>query len=82
MPVIKGDKELVGILSWNDVSQLFENGKATNASVRSLMKTDLITIDQDSRVDDAKVLMEKHKIHSLPVVRDSKLVGILTSNDL
>jgi CBS domain-containing protein len=82
MPVIKGDKELVGILSWNDVSQLFENGKATNASVRSLMKTDLITIDQDSRVDDAKALMEKHKIHSLPVVRESKLVGILTSNDL
>jgi CBS domain-containing protein len=82
MPVIKGDKELMGILSWNDVSALFENGNATNATVKSLMNTDLITIDQDSTVDEAKVLMEKHHIHSLPVVRESKLVGLLTSNDL
>ncbi|MCL6261441.1 CBS domain-containing protein [Aquiflexum sp. TKW24L] len=82
MPVIKADKELLGILSWVDVEVLFENGDSTSATVKSLMKTELITIDQDSTVDDAKALMEKHKIRSLPVVRDNKLVGILTSNDL
>jgi CBS domain-containing protein len=82
MPVIKGDKDLMGILSWVDVELLFEKGDATNATVKSLMKTELITIDQDSTVDDAKALMEKHKIRALPVVRNNKLVGILTSNDL
>ncbi|MCH6200453.1 CBS domain-containing protein [Aquiflexum sp. LQ15W] len=82
MPVIKGDKELLGILSWVDVQLLFENGNATQATVKSLMKTELITIGQDSTVDEAKELMDRHKIHALPVVRENKLIGILTSNDL
>ncbi len=82
MPVIKGDRELLGILSWKDVSALFESGNATNATVMSLMKTDLITIGQDSTVDAAKELMALHDIHALPVVKENKLVGILTSNDL
>jgi predicted transcriptional regulator len=82
MPVIKGDKELLGILSWVDVQLLFEKGNATQATVKSLMKTELITIGQDSTVDEAKELMDRHKIHALPVVRENKLIGILTSNDL
>ena len=82
MPVIKREKELVGILSWTDVKLLFEKGNATNATVKSLMKTELITIGQDSTMDEARELMEKHNIHALPVVRGNKLIGILTSNDL
>lgn len=82
MPVIKGDRELLGILSWIDVRLLFENGNATQATVKSLMKTGLITIGQDCTVDEAKELMAIHKIHALPVVRKNKLIGILTSNDL
>jgi CBS domain-containing protein/gamma-glutamyl:cysteine ligase YbdK (ATP-grasp superfamily) len=82
MPVIKANKELLGMLSWTDVKLLFENGNATNATVKSLMKTKLITIGQDSTMDKAKELMEQHDVNALPVVRENKLVGILTSNDL
>lgn len=82
MPVIKGDKELIGILSWVDIEKIFESGNSTEATVKSLMKTELITISQDSTVDEAKDLMARHHIRALPVVRNSKLVGILTSNDL
>ena len=47
-----------------------------------MMKTDLITVNADTPLDEAKSLMEENNIHCLPVVSGAKLVGIITSNDI
>jgi CBS domain-containing protein/gamma-glutamyl:cysteine ligase YbdK (ATP-grasp superfamily) len=82
MPVIKGDKELVGILSWKDLIPYLDSDEIKSIAVQKLMKTDLITITQDKSVDEAKELMHSHHFNSLPVVKDNKLVGIVTSKDV
>lgn len=82
MPVIKGDNELVGILSWSDLIPYFDSEEIKSIAVKKLMKTDLITITQDKNVDEAKELMKFHNFNSLPVVKDNKLVGIVTSKDV
>ncbi|WP_194973192.1 CBS domain-containing protein [Aquiflexum lacus] len=82
MPVIRGDKELVGILSWKDLVPYFDSDEIKSIAVKKLMKTDLITISQDKNVDEAKELMKYHGFNSLPVVKDKKLVGIITSKDI
>jgi len=41
-----------------------------------------ITIEEDKDVKDAILLMIKHNISGLPVVKKSKLVGIITKSDI
>jgi CBS domain-containing protein len=82
MPVINGDRELIGLISWADVKDYLETPKKLNDSVNSVMKTDIITINEYTSADEAKSLMEKHKIGSLPVVNQDKLIGLITRNDL
>lgn len=82
LPVIRGDKELVGILSWKDLIPYLESGEIKSTAVQKLMKTNIITISQEKNVDEARELMKSNNFNSLPVVKESKLVGIVTSKDV
>ena len=46
------------------------------------MKRTIQTIRQDALIEDALTIMRTQKITSLPVVRDNRLVGIITRNDM
>ena len=82
MPVIDHAKNLVGLLSWSDVKLHLNEIEQSTKSVEHFMKEKLITVDQHTSLDEAKALMDKHKISCLPVVRHNKLIGIITSKDI
>ncbi|MDR0454849.1 MAG: IMP dehydrogenase [Deferribacteraceae bacterium] len=46
------------------------------------MIVDPITIEPDKTVGEALALMSKYKISGIPVIKGSKLIGILTNRDL
>ena len=46
------------------------------------MTTDLVNIDADATLDQVVELMEKHQIKRLPVMRDGKMVGIVSRANL
>jgi len=48
----------------------------------ALIIRDVITVSPEDTVGQALALMEKHNISGLPVVDDSKLVGIVTGRDV
>ena len=51
--------------------------------VSDLMSKDLIYVNPETSVTDARALMTKEKVNKLPVLdRDNRLVGIVTKNDL
>ena len=50
--------------------------------VRELMSTDLVTLTEDGTLAHAQRCMARGRIRHLPVVRDGKLVGLLTHRDL
>ena len=81
MPVINSKKDLIGLLSWTDIKNHINEIEESTKSVQNYMKEKLITISKERSVDDAKKLMEMNNINCLPVVKGTKLVGILTSND-
>ena len=81
MPVISKDRELVGLISWTDVKAYLDAPKNQNDSVGKLMKTNITTVDEYTSVSEAKQLMEDSAIGSLPVVKNKKLVGLITRND-
>jgi acetoin utilization protein AcuB len=93
LPVIKKDR-LVGIVTDRDVKR-YSASEATTLQVhelqyllskqkiKSLMRTDPITIRFDSTLDEAAALLLENRISSLPVVAGSnELVGILTQSDI
>ncbi len=53
-----------------------------NKKVKEIMTTDVITTTSDIDVVYAFEKLMKHKISSLPVVEDDKLIGIITATDV
>jgi len=50
--------------------------------VKGWMTTDVITITEDTSVMKASQIMKEHDIRRLPVMRDGKLVGMVSDRDL
>ncbi len=56
--------------------------KLTASKVKDVMTREVITIGEEARIEEAARLMAKHGINRLPVVKDGKLVGIVTRADV
>jgi acetoin utilization protein AcuB len=50
--------------------------------VRDFMTTDLTTLREDETLLDAALIFARSTLRHLPIVRDNKLVGIVTERDL
>ena len=50
--------------------------------VRSRMTPDVFTVSPDTTIADALNITRSHRIRHLPVVRDGRLVGLVTDRDL
>lgn len=49
--------------------------------IDEIMSSAVVSIDENSRLADAVALMEKHGVKRLPVVRDGRVVGIVSRAD-
>jgi CBS domain-containing protein len=80
-------QHLVGLVTYRDViSYLSEHGEAGSGrdalAVRHIMQRNPLTIPPETTTRDAIRLMRANEIAMLPVVRDEKLVGVVTERDL
>lgn len=50
--------------------------------LRDIMSTDLITIAHDAYVYEAMLLMLRHNVHHLPLVRRHKITGVVALSDI
>jgi IMP dehydrogenase len=79
IPVIKEDNILVGIVTNRDLR--FENQMTKKIS--EIMTTKLITTDQETDLNTAADILQKHKIEKLPIVNEkNQLVGLITYKDI
>ncbi len=79
IPVIKDDNVLVGIVTNRDLR--FENEMTKKIS--EIMTRDLITTKQETDLENAAHILQKHKIEKLPIVNDkNQLVGLITYKDI
>jgi CBS domain-containing protein len=81
MPVINGGGELLGLVTWTDVENYLGKPKQQNDSISTIMKTDIVTIDAYAPIESAKKLMKTKNIGCLPVLKNNKLIGLVTLND-
>lgn len=84
VPVEDDSGRLIGIVSHRDLLEMFALGKITGHSkwpIRDVMKTDVVTIEPETPSLDALELMREKGIGCLPVLREGKLVGMITAHD-
>jgi CBS domain-containing protein len=84
VPVEDDAGNLIGIVSHRDLLELFALGKINGREqlvIRDVMKTDLITVAPDTPTLDALALMRDRGIGCLPVVKNNKLLGLITAHD-
>src|SRR5215469_281691 len=56
--------------------------KSHSASVNDVMTRDVISVTEETAVADVAILLETNRIKRVPVLRDGKLVGIVSRANL
>jgi CBS domain-containing protein len=74
---------LVGMITDRDLrKRCVAAGVSPEASVTQIMTKDLETIEEDTLAFQALLTMTRLHVHHLPVVREKKVIGMLTATDL
>ena len=82
--VLRSDESVCGIITDRDlvVRALADSSDLSNTTVADVCRHSLVSISSGDPVDQAASLMREHNIRRLPVVDDTRLVGIVTLGDL
>ena len=83
IPVVDDDGALVGLMTTYDMWKLdVPFSEYASMRVADHMSTNLARISPTDKVGTAAELFLDNRFHALPVVENSKLVGIVTSFDI
>ena len=86
VPVEDAEGRLVGLVSYRALLRLLAGGERSDGSeptpVSQIMKRDPLTISPDATTLEAITLMRTRRVGALPVVKDGRLVGMVTARSL
>jgi CBS domain-containing protein len=81
--VVDSQDKPLGIVTESDfLYKVLAEKKSLDTLVDEIMSTDIKTIKEDESIDQAARVMAAHRIRRLPVLRNKKLVGIVTLKDV
>jgi len=85
VPVEDAEGRLVGLLSHRALMRVVAHGpdkkKSDAVAVREIMKRNPVTVHPDTPTLETIDMMRTHKVGCLPVMKDDRLVGIVTEHD-
>lgn len=89
IPIVEGENQLIGLVTDRDIKEAgpsilhyYENNTILEQPLSSIMKTNLLTGHPLDFVEEIAAIFYETKIGCLPIIRESKLVGIITETDI
>ena len=84
LTVVNDDGILIGIISERDYARkiILDGRSSRDAKVSEIMTNKVITTHQDASVDECMALVTHQRIRHLPVIKDGKLIGMVSVGDL
>lgn len=77
--VVDDDEKCVGIFTERDVIRVVAKNAQLNQPIDKVMTKNVVTIQEETSLDEARRLIVTHRIRHLPVVnQENKLVGLLS----
>lgn len=77
------DDDVKGIITEKDITRsLLIYNVSSNSKISDAYSTPLVSVDPDASILDVAEIINKTQILRIPVVRDGKLLGIISSSDL
>lgn len=74
--------DLVGMISERDLLRVFRDGGSPDQAVSGRMSRDIVAAGPDTAVPEAMAIMVDGKFRHLPVVKDGRVVGMVSMRDL
>ncbi|MDH3834891.1 MAG: CBS domain-containing protein, partial [Nitrosopumilus sp.] len=77
------DDNLVGIITEKDLmTSILIFGHNKDTQIKNIMTSSVISVNSDTSIIDATNIMIEKSIHKLPVMENSKLIGLISATDL
>jgi CBS domain-containing protein len=82
--VVTDKGKTVGIVTERDLVRkvLAEDRDPNKLLIYQIMSTDLITTTPETSIENAAKIMTEQRVRRLPVMKSTKLVGIITASDI
>ena len=82
--VVTKGSEVVGIVTKGDILRetIMKKADPQRTPASEIMSRPVVKIDPGATLEEATEVMSKNNVSKLPVVKDGRLVGIVTSSDL
>ncbi|MFE8597422.1 CBS domain-containing protein [Archangium gephyra] len=81
-PVTDDDGRVLGMISEVDIMAALLRGLPLRTPVEEVMTSPVHTVNEFDLTDKVMELFRQHRIHHLPVVREGKLLGMITPADV
>jgi CBS domain-containing protein len=83
LAVVK-DTELIGIISERDYARqvILKDRTSKNTQVKEIMTRQVYYTHPDQTIDECLVMINKHRIRHLPVLKNDKLIGMISVGDV
>ncbi len=80
VPITDNDGNLIGIISRRDFKRIRKETQM-KSPVKAFMSRDPVKISYDKSALEAAKLMIKHDIGRIPIMKENKIIGIITRSD-
>lgn len=83
VPVVDDEGRVVGVVTEFDLLNVLKAGRgALTTTVEAVMTRNPICVSEEATVEEAIALMIEHHIIRLPVLREGRLVGVVSRCDI
>jgi CBS domain-containing protein len=73
----------VGIITEHDLcAKVIASGLSVDNPVSQVMSTELVSLDHNAYISEAMLLMLRHNVHHLPILKNKQPIGLIEVSDI